>query len=83
MRGHVSRQNNLLVKLNLEEMVPADHPLRAIKRMADEALAAMSRTFAAAYVPADRGGRRSIPPERLLKALGDLTTARQNRCRSR
>lgn len=69
MRGHVSRQNNLFVKINLEEMVPAGHPLRAIKRMADEALAAMSRTFAAAYAPADRGGRPSIPPERLLKAL--------------
>ena len=69
MRGHITRQTNLFVKLNLEEMVPAGHPLRAIKRMADEALAAMSRTFAAAYAPADRGGRPSIPPERLLKAL--------------
>ena len=69
MRGHVKRQPNLFVKINLEEWVPAGHPLRAIKRMADEALAAMSRTFAAAYAPADRGGRPSIPPERLLKAL--------------
>ena len=69
MRGHVTRQNNLFVKINLEEMVPAGHPLRAIKRMADEALAAMSRTFAAAYAPGDKGGRPSIPPERLLKAL--------------
>lgn len=69
MRGYVERQPNLFVKLNLEELVPSGHPLRAIKRMADEALAAMSRTFTAAYAPADRGGRPSIPPERLLKAL--------------
>lgn len=69
MRGHVKRQPNLFVKINLEELVPADHPLRAIKRMADEALASMSRTFAAAYAPADKGGRPGIPPERLLKAL--------------
>lgn len=69
MRGHVTRQTNLFVKINLEELVPADHPLRAIKRMADSALAGMSRTFAAAYAPADKGGRPSIPPERLLKAL--------------
>lgn len=69
MRGHVKRQPNLFVKINLEELVPAGHPLRAIKRMADEALLAMSRTFAAAYAPAGRGGRPSIPPERLLKAL--------------
>jgi len=69
MRGRTTRQPNLFVKINLEELVPADHPLRAIKRMADEALLAMSRTFAAAYAPAEKGGRPSIPPERLLKAL--------------
>lgn len=69
MRGHLTRQNNLFVKINLEEMVPADHPLRAIKRMADQVLAGMSRTFTAAYAPAEKGGRPGIPPERLLKAL--------------
>jgi transposase len=69
MRGRPNRQPNLFVKINLEELVPAEHPLRAIKGMADEALAAMSRSFAAAYAPAEKGGRPSIPPERLLKAL--------------
>src|SRR5204862_2206783 len=69
MRGRPDDQHALFVKINLEDLVPADHPLRAIKRMADQALAAMSRTFAAAYAPADKGGRPSIPPERLLKAL--------------
>jgi len=73
MRGRPNRQPNLFVKINLEELVPADHPLRPIKRMADEALAAMSRTFAAAYAPAEKGGRPSIPPERLLKALVLMT----------
>ncbi len=47
MRGHVKRQPNLFVKINLEELVPAGQPLQAVKRMADEALLAMSRTFAA------------------------------------
>lgn len=69
MRGRPDRQPNLFVKINLEDLVPQEHPLRPIKRMADEALAAMSRTFAAAYAPAEKGGRPSIPPERLLKAL--------------
>jgi transposase len=69
MRGRATRQSNLFVTINLEELVPADHPLRAIKRMADRALAAMSRTLAAAYAPPEKGGRPSIPPERLLKAL--------------
>lgn len=69
MRGRTERQPNIFVQINLEQLVPADHPLRAIKRMADEVLAAMSRTFTAAYAPAAKGGRPSIPPERLLKAL--------------
>jgi len=66
MRGRANGQVNLFVKINLEELVPPDHPIRAIKRMADEALKAMSRTFAAAYSDV---GRPSIPPERLLKAM--------------
>ena len=66
MRGRPTRQPNLFVSINLETLVPADHPLRPIKRMADEALAAMTRTFTAAYSDV---GRPSIPPERLLKAL--------------
>jgi len=66
MRGRTNSQVNLFVKINLEELVPPDHPIRAIKRMADEALKAMSRTFAAAY---SQTGRPSIPPERLLKAM--------------
>ena len=81
MRGRPNLQPNLFVQLNLEELVPADHPLRPIKRMADEALAAMSRTFFAAYAPAEKGGRPSIPPERLLKAmvLMSLYTVRSER----
>lgn len=66
MRGKVTGQSNLFVKIHLEELVPSDHPIRAIKRMADDALRAMSRTFAAAY---SDEGRPSVPPERLLKAL--------------
>jgi transposase len=66
MRGRITGQPSLFVKINLEELVPTDHPLRAIKRLADGALAAMGRTFAAAYSPL---GRPGIPPERLLKAL--------------
>jgi len=78
MRGHITGQSNLFVKMNLEELVPRDHPLRAIKRMADEALSKLSRTFAAAYSDV---GRPSIPPERLLKAmlLMSLYTMRSER----
>ena len=37
MRGRPQHQPNIFVQINLEELVAADHPLRAIKRMADEA----------------------------------------------
>jgi hypothetical protein len=64
--GRITGQSNLFVNINLDGLVPADHPLRAIKPMADQALAEMGRTFAAAHSPV---GRPSVPPERLLKAL--------------
>jgi hypothetical protein len=48
MRARPNRQTDLFAAINLEDLFPADHPLRPIERVADEALAAMSRTFAAA-----------------------------------
>lgn len=46
--------------------MPADHPLRAIRVYADEALRRMSRVFNAMYAD---GGRQSVPPETLLKSM--------------
>jgi transposase len=66
MRGHVDGQQMMFVVLNLEERVPAEHALRRIKQWADRVLATMRRDFDAAYAPV---GRRSVPPEQLLKAL--------------
>jgi transposase len=51
---------------NTEERLAKNHPLRAIKRRADEVLKAMQRAFDAAY---SETGRPGIPPEALLKAL--------------
>jgi len=81
MRGYTDPQPNLYVQINLEDWVPADHPLRPIKRMADEALAAMSRTLTASYASRERGGRPSVPPEQLLKGmlLMSLYTVRSER----
>ncbi len=50
---------------SLEERIPAKHPVRGIKVLADRALAAVEPTVAAMY---SRVGRPSVPPERLLKA---------------
>jgi transposase len=52
--------------VSLEERVPADHPLRAIRRITDRALERLSPRFGSLYV---KFGRPSIPPERLLRAL--------------
>ncbi len=66
MKGTPDRQAAVYHTFNVEDLIEAGHPLRAIKRMVDRALADMSRTFKAAY--SDRG-RPGIPPETLLKAL--------------
>jgi transposase len=55
----------MLSLVSPEQRVPADHPLRRVKKLADEALAAISPTFEAMY---GSTGRPSIPPERLLKS---------------
>jgi len=65
MRGQRNPQLTMLAFIELEERVPTVHPLRTIKRLADEALAELSPTFDRMYA---ENGRPSIPPERLLKA---------------
>ena len=54
----------MLLSGTLDDRVPKGHPLRAIKRLADECLTAMNDRFDAAYAEV---GRPSVPPERLLK----------------
>lgn len=66
MRGEDLQQHDLFSYGSLEDRVPADHPLRQIRAMVDEALKAMSARFDEIY---GEEGRRSIPPERLLRAL--------------
>lgn len=55
----------MLCLMSPETMVPERHPIRRIKKLADDCLAGMSPTFEAMY---SATGRPSIPPERLLKA---------------
>ena len=66
VRGNPELQNPMFFVANTEERLAKDHPLRAIKRRADEVLKQMERAFDAAY---SEQGRPSIPPEALLKAL--------------
>ena len=65
MRGRDDLGDGLFSYIRLEERVPADHPLRAIRGLADEALAALNGRFEAMY---SGTGRPSIAPEMLLRA---------------
>ena len=66
MRGHDEQTAHMFSYLSPEQRVPADHPLRAVRALTDEALQTMSRRFASLYATT---GRPSIPPEQLLRAL--------------
>ena len=65
MRGQQDPQVTMLAFVDLEERVPADHPLRTIRALADSALLRLSCEFDRMYADV---GRPSIPPERLLKS---------------
>ena len=66
MFGGDNQTSGLFSYVSCEARVPADHPLRAIRAVVDEALDVLSLDFAAMYSPI---GRPSIPPEKLLRAL--------------
>ena len=66
MRGSQGRSGALFSYVDLEARVPAEHPLRAVRGLADAALGELSPMFAQLYAPV---GRPSIPPEQLLRAM--------------
>src|SRR3974390_3768193 len=66
MRGKDSQQSAMFSYVSAEERVPADHPLRPIRRMVDVVLKGLSRSFGRLYID---WGRPSIAPEKLLRAL--------------
>ena len=65
MRGDEQRQAGFIVMTSLEDVVPDDHPLRAIRTMVDAALEEMSPELERLY--ASRG-RPGVAPEYLLRA---------------
>ena len=66
MRGDDDLQEGMFSYISPEKRVPADHPLRPIRKMVDEILKEMSPKFAKLYSDV---GRPSIAPERLLRSL--------------
>lgn len=65
MRGSDERNGSLFSYVNLEERVPARHPLRKILAVVNDALVSLDADFSRAYAI---DGRPSIAPERLLRA---------------
>ena len=66
MRGFDQRRDGLFSYVRPESRIPSGHPLRLIRRFADQALSALNDQFAVLYC---ENGRPSIPPEQLLRAL--------------
>ena len=66
MRGDDNQQEGMFSYISPEKRVPADHPLRTIRKIVDEILKEMSPKFSKMY---SEVGRPSIAPERLLRSL--------------
>jgi transposase len=65
MRGEDLTSGALFSYIDVEARIPAQHPLRAMRRLTNAALADLDARFSALY---EGVGRPSIPPERLLRA---------------
>ena len=65
MRGRDDRSEGFFAYVRLEERIPADHPLRPIRALVDEALGSLNKRIEGLYSSI---GRPSIPPEMLLRA---------------
>lgn len=65
MRGTDETTGSLFSYVDLEERIPARHPLRKVREIVNDALASLDAEFDRLY---SAEGRPSIAPERLLRA---------------
>ena len=66
MREADVEQSGLFSYVSVEDRVPKEHRLRGVRALLNEAQESMHRDFERVYA---EGGRASIPPERLVRAL--------------
>src|ERR1700730_18395709 len=78
MRGHDRPQATMLTLVSPEKRVPANHPIRRIKLLAETALKELSPVLEQMY---SEVGRPSIPPEGRFKdwLVTPLDTVRRGR----
>jgi transposase len=69
MRGADTFTESLFMVKKLDDFVPATHPLRAIRAMVNDALSQLEDVFAGMYEDSSKGGRPSIAPQKLLRAM--------------
>ena len=65
MRGTDEAAGSLFSYVDLDERIPARHPLRKIRQVVNDALASLDADFDRLYAAE---GRPSIAPERLIRA---------------
>jgi len=69
MRGPDTFTESLFTLSQLEDFIPHNHPLRPIRAMVNAALVKMDTLFSDMYEADIKGGRPSIAPEKLLRAM--------------
>lgn len=66
MRGEISPQEIMFSYRTFESRIPADHPIRKVRQVVDQALKEIAPTFDEMYASV---GRPSIPPEQLIRSM--------------
>lgn len=69
MRGADTFTESLFSIKKLDDFVPSGHPLRVVRAMVNDALTNLEDLFAGMYEDASKGGRPSIAPQKLLRAM--------------
>lgn len=78
MRGQQKRIGSLFSYVLIEDRIPASHPLRLIRKLADQALDRINPTFCRLY--ASEGGPSVPPAQLLLASLGQAFFGIRSEC---
>jgi transposase len=69
MRGADAYTESIFTMSRPDDFVPTNHPLRPIRLWLNDALTCMGALFSRMYESDTKGGRPSIAPEKLIRAL--------------
>ena len=69
MRGNDTFTESLFTMRRLDDFVPKNHPLRSVRTMVNAALKNIEPLLSGMYAADIKGGRPSVAPEKLLRAM--------------